>query len=186
MNKTLFIITFLLCSFNHVLAENPTKSIIAIDYHSGEISKTYGSSSTPDDHDVSKFGIKIGAVADLKRIFISYRYETITNLLRDTKGYSFSIEYEGMAAENGSGLFAGFIAGYGNYDYIGEDSLTRTESGLFYGMDAGIALVILDSFGIDFGIRYTLPVESENDDIPSQAYKINDTTTTYISLNYLY
>lgn len=185
MKKIIFIIS-LVALFSSVQAENPTKSIIAIDYHDGAISQTFGNSATNDNHKIEKYGVKIGAVADLKRIFLSYRYETIENRLVDTKGYSFSIEYEGMATENGSGLFAGFIAGYGNYDFTGNDNLTRTQSGFFYGMDGGIALVAFDSFGFDVGVRYTLPVDTKNDDITSEIYKINDTTTTYISLNYLY
>ena len=185
MKNIIFIIS-LLGVLISVQAENPTKSIIAIDYHIGEISQTFGETATANNHDVTKYGIKIGAVADLKRIFLSYRYETIENPLVDTKGYSFSIEYEGLAADNGSGLFAGFIAGYGNYDFTGNDDLTRTQSGFFYGMDAGVTIVVLDSFGFDFGIRYTLPVDTKNEDIASEVYKINDTTTSYISLNYLY
>lgn len=169
-----------------VQAENPTKSIIAIDYHWGDISQTFGNNAAADNHEVTKYGIKIGAVADLKRLFLSYRYETIENALIDTKGYSFSVEYEGLAAENGSGLFAGFIAGYRNYDFTGNDNLTRTQSGFFYGMDAGVTIILMDSFGLDFGIRYTLPVDTKNEDFASEIYKINDTTTSYISLNYLY
>lgn len=185
MKNFISIISFLTLVIS-VQAENPTKSIIALEYHSGDISQTFGSAATADDRDVTKVGIKIGAVADVKRLFLSYRYETIENQLVETKGYSFSVEYEGMATENGSGLFAGFIAGYGNYDFIGNDTLTRTQSGFFYGMDFGVAFVIAESYGLDFGLRYTLPIDTKNSDNASQVYKIHDTTTSFISLSYLY
>lgn len=185
MKNMIFILSFLTYITN-AFAENPTKSIISLEYHTGEIAQTFGNASAGDNRDVTKYGIKIGAVADIKRLFLSYRYASIENTLVDTTGYSFSIEYEGMATENGSGLFAGFIAGYGNYDFVGNDETTRTQSGFFYGMDFGIALVMAESYGIDFGLRYTLPVDTKNEDVASEVYKINDTTTSYISLNYLY
>ena len=185
MKKPLLLGIFL-ALLSTLYAANPTKSIIALEYQTGEISQTFGGSGAADDRDVTKYGIKIGAVADVKRLFLSYRYETIANPLIDTKGYSFSVEYEGMATENGSGLFAGFIAGYGNYDFVGNDDLVRTQSGFFYGMDIGATFLLFDSFGLDIGLRYTLPVDTKKSDIASQPYKINDTTATFISLNYLY
>ncbi len=170
-----------------IFAANPTKSIVAIEYGSGDIAQTYGATGISDDRDVTKYGIKIGAVADVKRLFLSYRYEKIDNLPKETTGYSFSIEYEGMATENGSGLFMGLILGYGSYDYLGQDGLLRSQSDIFYGLDGGIALTFLDHYGIDIGIRYTLPLtQTNNDAIVSQSYKIAETTTSYIGLNYLY
>jgi hypothetical protein len=168
-------------------AANPTKSIIAIEYGTGSIAQTYGSSATQDDRDVTKYGIKVGAVEDIKRLFISYRYDKITNPTKETTGYSFSIEYDGMATEGGSGLFMGLILGYGSYDFMGQDATVRTQSDFFYGLDGGVTVNFLENYGFDIGVRYTLPLtETNNDSIPSQAYKIAETTTTYFAINYLY
>lgn len=168
-------------------AGNPTKSIISLEYSTGDISQTYGDSATVDNRDVTKYGIKLGAVADIKRLFLAYRYESITNPTKDTKGYSFSLEYEGLAAENGSGIFLGLILGYGSYDYLGQDEIVRTQSDIFYGFDAGVTVTFLESYGFDIGMRYTMPLtETKDASIAGQEYKISDTSTSYFSLNYLY
>lgn len=168
-------------------AANPTKSIIAIEQGSGDISQTYGATGISDDREVTHYGIKIGAMTDVKRLFLSYRYEKIDNPAKETTGYSLSIEYEGMAAENGSGLFMGLVLGYGSYDFLGKDGLIRSQSDIIYGLDGGVTITFLENYGIDIGVRYTLPLtESKNDTIASQSYKIGETTTTYFGFNYLY
>lgn len=162
-------------------AGNPTKSIVSIEYGTGTISQTYGNTLTQDDKNVEKYGIKIGAVSDIKRLFISYRSEKIANTSQETKGYSFSFDYEGLATENGSGLFAGLIVGYGSYDFISYDSTVLTQADFFFGFDIGATLLLAGTYGFDLGYRYTLPLTSENVD-----YKISDTSTTYFGFNYHY
>ncbi len=162
-------------------AENPTKSIISIEYGSGTITQTYGSTLTQDDKNIEKYGLKIGAVSDVKRLFLSYRSEKIANTSQETKGYSFSIDYEGLATENGSGLFAGLIVGYGNYDFISYDSTALTQADFFFGFDIGATVLLAGTYGFDIGYRYTLPLSSDNSD-----YKISDSSTTYFGFNYHY
>lgn len=180
MKTKLLSVLFLMAS--SLIADNPTKSMISLDYHSGIINQTYGSSALNDNHENEKFGIKIGATSDVKRIFLSYREETIYNdTLPDTSGFSFSIEYEGLAAENGSGFFAGLIAGYENYDYMGYDAKVRTQSDFIYGFNIGITLLAADTVGLDIGFRYTLPMDPNSTD-----YKTMQTATSYVGINYLY
>lgn len=174
-----------LCLFatTSLFATNPTKSMISIDYHGGTINQTYGSTATEGNRDKERFGLKIGATGDVKRLFLAYRQEVIHNgAFDDTTGFSFSIEYEGLAAENGSGLFAGLITGYENYDFIGYDGVVRTQSDFIYGVDIGVTLLAGDTIGMDVGLRYTLPLNPNG----TADYKTIQTSTVYIGINYLY
>lgn len=166
-------------------AKGSAKSIIAIEYGSGQISQTYGSASTGDNRDVTMAGVRIGARESIKRLYLSYRKHTIENELKETTGNSFSIEYDALGAENGAAIFAGLILGYSNYEFLGADGNARSEGTVIYGLNIGLAFE-MDFIGFDIGYRYTMPMDTENDDIAAQHYKISDTATTYFSLSYLY
>lgn len=177
------ILVALLLSTAALMAAN-AKKIVGFEYGMGTLNQTYGTTSTADNSTLTTYGLKLGAKEDNMRLCLTYRLQTIAYSSSTKYGNLFGAEFDYFLQMGPIGIFAGPVAGYADYDFIGQDTIARNQTGAYYGLEAGLTF----TFGhieLEAGGRYTY-YNATNDSVSTQVYSIDNVLTYYASLNYVY
>lgn len=126
-----------------------------------------------DKSDGQSFGIRIGSQNEQWRTMFALSY--FDSVEHNVEKLFLSIDYFFMKTDVYDSYalqpYMGVNVGYMNYESIGVDA-----DGLLYGMQAGAALDVTDSVGLDVGYRYSL----------SSADELDHTGDVVFGLNYRY
>lgn len=141
---------------------------------------TTGVSVFDEKENFAHIGLKIGAESETYRIFLSTRYNNISDF---DYSYLMGLEFQYLIGlTNEMNLFFGANGGYAEMKLVDSNKYERTISDPYYGGDIGINYHLNETMDLEFGVRYmSLDAQNLKNDI---TYSFDSIISTYVGIIY--